>query len=275
MTAAAMHSTNRCINSVRRMVCVMLAAGTLGGLTGCAAAGSSGSTWTILCAEMKGQNQDEIAERIAASLKATPGVRADDVYLMEGSDGATRLYYGTYRRPLDSKTGKRPIPPDMRRDLDLLKELGTDDGRRPFLQSIPVRTPQPDVGNPEWDLRRVTAVYTLQVAAFEPTDKFAAFKKAAADYCALLREDGYEAYYHHTDSSSIVTVGLFGEDAFEIRSDGRSYYSIEVRKLQRDEKLKYNLLNGHIYKVKNDEGDFISMPSSLVLVPKELDESPW
>ena len=68
---------------------------------------------------------------------------------------------------------------------------------------------------------------------------------------------------------------VIGEDAFEIRSDGRSYYSLEVRRLQQDEKLKYNLLNGHIYKVKNDAGVFVSVASSLVLIPKGTDASGW
>jgi len=257
------------------MTSLALVVGASALLGGCAGSKPSGATWTILCAEMQGPNRIKIAEQVAESLKRTPGVRADDVFVMDGADGAARLYYGAYRRPLDAETGRRPIPPDMRRDLDLLKELGTEDGRRIFLQAIPVWTPQPDVGNPAWDLRRVSAVYTLQVAAFEPTDDFLPFKKAAADYCAILREEGYEAYYHHSTSSSIVTVGLFGEDAFEIHSDGRSYYSLEVRRLQEDEKLKYNLVNGHIYKVKNDEGEFVTVPSSLVLIPKDTDSSPW
>jgi len=269
------HDTCRGRTAVGRVSFVMLALALPALFAGCAGAKSTRATWTILCAEMRGPNRAEVAEQVAASLKHTPGIRADEVFTMNGSDGATRLYYGAYRRPLDPESGRRPVPPDMRRDLDFLKELGTSDGRRYFLQAIPVWTPQPDVGDPAWDLRRVNAVYTLQVAAFEPTDNFLAYKQAAADYCAALRKEGYEAYYHHSSSASIVTVGLFGEDALEIRQDGRSYYSAEVLRLQRDEQLKYNLLNGHIYKVKNDEGQFVPVPSSLVLIPKETGEPEW
>jgi cell division septation protein DedD len=136
--------------------------------------------------------------------------------------------------------------------------------------------PKPDVGNPAWALAKADAAYTLQVAAFEPTDRFQEFKQAAADYCAMLREQGFEAYYHHTDAVSMVTVGLFGPAAVRVGPNGRSYYSREVIDLQQsDELLKYNRVNGGIYKVKNDEGIMVPVPSRLVKTPKAEDSTPW
>ncbi len=241
---------------------------------GCAAPGRSGAPWTIVCAEMKGTNRVQLAESVSDTLKRTPGIRPDEVFVVDGSDGVARLCYGRYDRRLDKKTGKHTTPKALRHDMDLLRELGTPDGRRMFMRAMIARTPQPDVGNPAWDLRQVKAAYSLQVAAFEPTEDFWEYKKAAADYCAMLRADGYEAYYYHSASSSVVTVGLFGPDAFQIRNDGRSYYSDKVRALQRDEVLKYNLVNGHIFKVKGDNGEFIKMPSRLVQVPAPAEDTP-
>ncbi len=234
---------------------------------GCAAPQRSGAPWTIVCAEMQGSNRAQLAQSLAETLKRTPGIRSEDVFVVDDAEGMSRLCYGHYRRPQDPKTGRRISPQGLRRDMNLLRELGTPDGRRMFTRAMVMRTPQRDTGDPAWDLSRVAAVYSLQVAVFEPTEDFWEYKKAAADYCAGLRAAGYEAYYHHAASASVVTVGLFGVDAVQIRSDGKSYYSDKVLRLQHDDALKYNLVNGHIFKVKGDDGKFIKMPSRLVQVP--------
>ncbi|MGD2111602.1 MAG: hypothetical protein PVI86_19670, partial [Phycisphaerae bacterium] len=170
------------------------------------------------------------------------------------------------------------MPARMRNDLNLIRELGDSSGRRFFLRALPVRMPQPDVGNPEWNLASVSAKYSLQVAAFEPTGEFASYKQAAAEYCAELRERGYEAYYHHGPASSVVTVGAFGPDAVRSVSDGRVWrtvYASEVLALQRDELLKHNLLNGHVYRVRDVNGEMVPVPSRLVEVPRNEDGEPW
>lgn len=211
-------------------------------------------------------------EQFAETLKRTPGIRPDDVFVMDEPDGFARLYYGTYYRRTDPKTGKRPIPKPMRQDLDFLKGLGDASGRPYFLRAIPVRMPTPDVGNPDWALSTVPASYSLQVAVFEPTDDFGEYKQAAAEFCALLRKKGYEAYYHHGNACSVVTVGAFGPDAVITKTDGRTYYGTEVLALQRNELLKYNLLNGSVYKIRNTNGDFIPVPSRLVKIPRGLED---
>jgi len=127
-------------------------------------------------------------------------------------------------------------------------------------------------------LSTVQAKYSLQVAVFEPTGEFANYKQAAADHCAALRERGYEAYYHHGQASSVVTVGTFGPNAVKNVSNGRVWrtvYSNEVTALQRDELLKYNLLNGHIYRVRDKDGTMVPMTSRLVEIPHEGEAEPW
>lgn len=238
------------------------------GATGCASTTPRGSMWTIQCLEFEGPHRVAQGEAVAETLRRTPGVRANEVFLHEGSGEITRLYYGAYRRPVDPKTGKRTHPEKLRRDLELLRQLGDDAGRRYFLRAIPVRMPMPDVGNPEWNLANVTGAYSLQVAVFEPTDDFGEYKRAGADLCEFLRSKGYEAYYFHANVSSMVTVGVFDQDAVIVNSMGRTTYSPEVQALQRDELLKYNYINGGIMRVKNDDGVLVPVPSALVRIPE-------
>lgn len=243
-------------------------------LSGCATSGG-GAPWTILCMERTGPDRIRYVDEVAATLKRTPGVRAGDVFSQNGSDGVARLYYGTFNRSMNAKTGRYHTSRRLRGDLDLIKQLGTKGGRPIFLGARSVRVPQPDVGNPEWILRYVDARYSLQVAVFEPRDSFWEYKQAAAEYCAYLRGRGHEAYYHHSEASSVVTVGAFGPSAVITRADGRTYYSAEVQALQSVELLKHNLLNGAIYSARNDLGRKVRVPSRLVEIPRPDRDVSW
>lgn len=238
--------------------------------TGCASGGGGGGApWTIRCLELRGPNRSLMMSQFTKTLKRTPGIRGQDIYVMDSSDDAINLYYGTYLRRMNATTGRRNMPKKLRSDLDLIKQLGDESGRRFFLRAIPVRKPTLDVGNPAWDLRRVDAAYSLQVAIFEPNEEFWECKEAAAVYCKLLRDKGYEAYYYHSESSSLVTVGTFGPEEVTTGTDGRNYYSPRVLLLQRKKLLKHNLLNGKIYTVPNDKGQRVAVPSRLVHIPSK------
>jgi len=235
-------------------------------LTGCAS--PSGAPWTILCLERQGPDRLRFAEEVAASLRRTDGIRPADVFVADGSDHVARVYYGRFRRPLDPESGRFGTPRAMQSDLETIKQLGTAEGRPAFLGARAIRVPQPNVGLPEWDLRRLDARYSLQVAVFEPRGAFWEFKRAAAEYCAYLRGLGYDAFYYHTEASSIVGVGAFGADAVVTRSDGRTYYAAAVEALQSDELLKHNLLNGAVYSVLAEDGERVPVPSRLVEIPR-------
>jgi len=213
-------------------------------------------------------------EQFAETLRRTPGVRSDEVFVRDEPDGFARLYYGTHYRRTDPKTRKLTTPPKLREDMDFIRQLGGTAGERYFLRAMIVRMPTPNVGNPEWDLSGATGKYSLQVAAFEPTDNFGEYKQAAAEYCKLLRDKGYEAYYYHAQASSVVTVGVFGPDAVVTDPAGRTYYNEQVRGLQRDDLLKYNLLNGRIYKARDDQGQSVPVSSRLVEIPQRPASTP-
>lgn len=258
----------RALQGTLRLWVVLAGTVTLGAVVGCESPGGwSGGSWTIRCAESQGPGAYERIQAVAQLLRRTQGIRPDDVLVHRDADGFARLYYGAYDRTQDRKTGKKSFPANMRADMDLLRDLGDESGRRYFTRAMPARRPTPDVGNPDWSLRTVRATYTLQVGVFEPTDDFRQYKFAAAEYCRLLREAGHEAYYYHTDVSSLVTVGTFGPDAVIRGANGRVTYSAEVRAIQRNEALQYNTVNGAIHRRRIDDGQSVATPSFLVEVP--------
>lgn len=227
-----------------------------------------------MCMEMQGPQRKELVEQIAETLKRTAGIRAAEVFVRDEADGFARLYYGTYYRKTDPKTGARTTPKRLTDDLALIKQLGSGPGQYFFLRALTVRTPTDDAGNPDWALARASGIYTLQVAVFEPTDEFWEYKKAAAEYCTMLREKGFEAYYHHTSAASMVTVGAFGEEALIPQSEGAPRYAPHVVTLQEsDDLMKYNLLNGaryrgQVYTSTAEKGERVPVPSRLVLIPR-------
>ena len=66
----------------------------------------------------------------------------------------------------------------------------------------------------------------------------------------------------------MVTVGVFGEDAVIEETGKLPRYSAKVLLMQRDEWLKYNRLNGRVYKARTDFGEQISVESRLVRIPE-------
>lgn len=234
--------------------------------------GTKGTPWTILCVEIRGPARATHIDQLADSLKRSPGVVAKDVYTQHDEDGYSRLYYGVYKRRTVDVRGKLTLPKKLIRDLDVIKFLGTPDGKRYFLAARMVRLPIPNAGNPAWALSNAKGMYTLQVAVFEPTDDHWDYKTPASELCAFLRKQGHEAYYHHSDSSSAVTVGAFGSEALIQQPRGLPKYSAAVRQLQAsDELFKYNHLNGAIYRARSDKGTMIPVYSRLVKIPQRED----
>ncbi len=235
-----------------------------------------GPAWTILALELNGSTSASDAQRFADTLKSTPGIRADEVFVREEA-GLARLYYGTYPWPDSKKGGRTPMPAQLRSDLAMLKQLGSPAGGRYFLRAMPIRMPTANVGNPDWALTNAKGLYTLQVGVFEPAGDFTEYKEAASEFCKLLREQGHEAYYHHTDAASMVTVGSFGRDAIiqpsrdkKASSSGMvavPVYHPNIIAMQQKELLKHNLVNGGIQYVIKPDGTRVPIMSRLVEIP--------
>jgi hypothetical protein len=129
------------------------------------------------------------------------------------------------------------------------------------------------------DLRSVRKVqptktlYTLQVAVWSAfgTDevKMGEIKRAAENYCRQLRAQGDEAYYFHDFDShtSTVTVGVFGDGAYDPRS---TLYAPEVEAAMK--KFPKHLVNGEELLIPADPhnpgGRTMPQAPRLVEIPK-------
>ena len=233
--------------------------------------GPGGEPWTIECLELQGPGSRDAALAIADVLRQTEGIDGHGVHVRH-DDESTRIYYGKYDRRIDRIRGLREIPEDLKTDLALVKELYDDRGRRIFLGARMVPQPVDDAGPREWDLQNVDGVYSLQVAVFFATTRVPDYKQAAADYVSALRKKGYQAYYHHGQSKSVVTVGVFGPEAV-INRQGQLDYSNQVRELQRKEDFAYNLNNGAVWKAIVD-GHEAQVRSLLVRIPPRPEPNP-
>ena len=129
------------------------------------------------------------------------------------------------------------------------------------------------------DLRSVRAqapkatMYTLQVAVWSALGidelKMSEIKRAAESYCRELRTQGNEAYYFHDfdTRTSVVTVGVFGADAYDSKS---TLYAPDVELVMR--KFPKHLVNGEELRIpvdpRNPSGKTIPQAPRLVEVPK-------
>jgi hypothetical protein len=200
-----------------------------------------GVYWTIQCMELRGPGCRQDAERIAASLGNTQGIKRRKVVTLH-EPHRSRVFYGKYLRKPDRQTGKFKIPDDMKRDSAMIKQLSGPEGGRFFFDSRPIPVPTPNVGDPAWRLENNPGTYSLRIAVFFDEPGFYERKQAAADYCEELRKKGYEAYYRHSQFVSEVFVGSFGPEA---RIKGRKFgvvayfNSAEVQQLQLKEKGQF------------------------------------
>ncbi len=227
---------------------------------------TGGQPWTIECLELHGEERTQNAEAVAEALRGAGGLNADRVSVTH-DDERSVIYYGRYDRRIDRARGERKIPEQLREDLEHIKELMDDRGRRLFLGARMVPVPWPDVGREAWNLENADGVYSLQVGAFESTPELPNFKEAALAFTTALRDTGYEAYYYHSEALSIVTVGSFGAEAVT-DVNGITGYSHEVYELQEKESFQYNLTNGSIWHV-NVDGARAPVRSLLVPIPKK------
>jgi len=232
---------------------------------------TDGQVWTIMCMELQGEHREENAERVADTLRRTPGIRADDVYVVHHRRW-TKVYYGKYTRYPKDKTGRLTVPQKLRSDMALIKDLAGPEGGRFFYEARVVPEPTPDPGNPKWHLRNNPGVYTLRVAIFYNEGEMREREKYAVKYCEELRSRGYEAYYRHGEITSEVYVGSWGEEAMvrKRRSGIWAFFpSKEVQEFQKNENFMYELWNMKVFSSKKGERR-VRRASRLVEVRKQL-----
>ena len=214
--------------------------------------GSGSGRWSVLLATTTGPDaratamtvRDEIAKRV-------PALR--DAFVSPTQRGFVVLA-GRFPSPEDAEAQRR---------LAEVKAV-TDRGAPLFPRAMLTRTSaNADLGPPgPNDLRTVRQnvpardLYTVQVAAWgtfgSPDISMDQVRRSAEDFCRQLRSQGSEAYYFHDLDAEIstVTVGVFGEDAYDPRS---TLFSPEVDDVMK--RFPKHLVNGEEVLIPTDPDD--------------------
>lgn len=148
-------------------------------------------------------------------LEQTDQVNTDLLEIDFDADGVGYIFYGEYTRYWDAMAERESYRPDPRPDLQLIRDLTTDRRNYPFRLAQLVSRSDLARANVDWDARYAPGFFSVQVAAFENRADFSNRKQAAEQYCAQLRAEGHEAYFHHGVETSTVLVGSFPESAIQ------------------------------------------------------------
>lgn len=203
-------------------------------------AGTSG--WTIVLAAFRGEGKLERARAALPELARATGLEG---LFVEERGRAAIVGYGRFDDPRGKEAGA-----ELARVRGL--RLGQSQPFRNAFLTAPAAA-KIDGGRPEHSLLRAREQFgararvTLQVAAYgapnpreRPTAAELRQARAAAERAAeVLRQEGELAYYYHGPTLSLVTVGVFEEEAVAARGRAESPELTAVR-----ERFPHNLYNG-------------------------------
>lgn len=257
-----------------------------GGLFGIGRNDADKEYWAIRCLSAAGPNRFTILDQYAEALKKVDKIKDRKVVVIH-DDNESSLYYGKYERVYNSKTASHSYKPDPTKELNYIRNIYVQNTRLaendvnnwPFRYATIARLPTGDSAHPEWDLTRAAGYWTLQVAVFYNSDQMTQRKAAAVQYCKVLRDQGHEAYYHHSNEKSSVCVGLFPRDAVrQVKETNKltglvhvSYKLADKRIDELQRKFPHNMENGHVvYEVRDGFGKRKknAIPSFVVKCPK-------
>jgi hypothetical protein len=212
--------------------------------------------WAIALDMVTGPQHKAIAEQRRAALATQSAMK--DLWVSDEADSSI-VYFGKYPA-IDDKQAQI----DLRRWRELqARGLGIS-----TCMLVPVKAIASSLS--PFDLHTVAgkAAYTLQIGFYD--EAFGKnFRQAAEQAVAILRKDGAQAYFYHGPHRSMVTVGLFGEDATVAITNGQFVtreYGPAVVALQ--QKYPYNFGNGSSIVQKAPGGKTTTQPSFLVQIPK-------
>ena len=225
--------------------------------------------WSVLLASVTGAEHQANANAIREEvIRRYP--QLNDAYVSTTQRGSVVLV-GHFTGPQD---------PAAQAELKVVKEIN-EGNMRAFPRAMLTRMGAGAEAGPPGpnDLRIVrrtrpnATLYSLQIAvwsAFGTNElKMSDIKRSAETLCRQLRAEGNDAYYFHDfdTKTSIVTVGVFGADAYDSKS---TLYAPEVEAVMK--KFPKHLVNGEELLMPVDMRDPTgkTMPQSprLVEIPK-------
>ena len=166
-----------------------------------------GGNFTVLLASTATETHVTDAKNLKQAVANATGWR--DLFIVH-KEGRSDLCWGNYQT-VDQASSK------MKK-----ARAANIRGRQMFPAAIVMPLPGKDVGPPEWDLTKSDAYYTIVVAEFYDVPKagYVGRKDFAVEYCRQLRDQGKQAYYHHSPSRSLVTVGTMDVTDVDERTEG-------------------------------------------------------
>ncbi len=172
----------------------------------------AGAQFTIFCARVEGDMHVQRAVKLKSELIAATGMK--DWYVIHDA-AQSLLYYGYYRTISETTDKKEAVRAQTdRQKIDLMSDPM---GNRPFRQALFVELSAPDpTAPPEWNLANAKGAYSLQIAAYKDSPQR---KEAAVEAVRAARAQGIQAYYYHGESSSLVCIGAWPEDAIRKEED--------------------------------------------------------
>jgi hypothetical protein len=242
--------------------------------------GPEEDVWAILVTTTAGGDHKALADTYADALRRVEGLRSNLVQVISEGD-QSKLYYGRYKRRYEVATGQTTYKPDYAPDLQRIRQLAIGgQGGRPFMLAMVEPLPVPS-RYPQWDLAGQAGRWSLHVAVFYNEGEMTSRRYAAEEYCAELRKQGEEAYFHHGAVKSSVAIGLFPERALQLtkRRNPRTGVTEELSEIvdpglaALQNKYPENRENGRvIYQIRRDATGEIAAripnPSFVVEVPQ-------
>jgi len=194
-------------------IAVMLACLLVAGLAGCSGglggpSALSRGEYTIWLMGTTGGQHIANSKELLESVRSHTGWK--DVFLVHG-DNHSDIYRGQYHSPTAAEG-----------DLETARNfVAQATGMKPFQRARVVALVPKDVGPPEWNIQASKGYYTVLVADYYDVPKadYVGRQKFAVERCKELREQGYEAYYHHDPAHSYVMVGSFPKEAVRVIVD--------------------------------------------------------
>ncbi len=225
--------------------------------------------YTILLRVCRGLGMSHIEEAKLYKANTEKYANWDNLFIVHKEDHSL-LYWGKYASIEDAqpnlKTAKKYLTP-----------------AKVEIYALAIIVPLPgkeDVGPPEWNLDNTDPNYmfTVLVAEFHdvPEAKYVGQRDFAVQYCRQLRGEGKLAFYRHTITESIVTVGLFKKAAItDTRKGDKIIRTINdpgiPALLKKFPKLALNGLEYLITTVdpKTNRARQLPAPSYLMEIPRE------
>jgi hypothetical protein len=168
--------------------------------------GAKEGNFTILLYVCRGADMSHIEEAKLYEANTQKYAGWDNLFIVHKEDHSL-LFWGKYASLKDAQ-------PNLKKAKEYLSPARI----KVYAKAIVVPLPgKEDVGPPEWNLDNTDPnyAYTVLVAEFHdvPEQDYVGRRDFAVQYCKQLRDEGRSAFYRHTATESIVTIGLFKKSA--------------------------------------------------------------